>query len=854
MAEDKTGSAESKKDFGDPPTGSVAYWLAEIKAYGKTFESWETRAQSAVDRYRNEAKAGSERDYGTGKYNLLWANVQTLQPALYSKVPKPDITRTHKDQNQVTRSAAVILERAVRQEINTGGFDEAMRSARDDYLLTARGQIWVRYVPTYGDETREKLFLQQGTTEPPTYTQPDGTPYTPKTPVQMDGAQPYVETGDPYRPVVSECCKQEHIRWKDFGHTPAPTWSKVRAVWKRELMTRTQLVERFGKETGNKVGLTQKAQNVSDEDVTTYGDAFKRGEVWEIWDKTTHKVLWISKGYSDGPLDEIADPLKLEGFFPCPPPVYGTTTTDSLVPVTDYSEYRTQADEIDTLTARISLLIKACRIIGAYDGSVPELGQILKGSDNKLVPVDSWAMFAERGGIQGGISFLPIKDIADAIVVLSGAREQLKRDLQEITGIADIVRGQSDPNETLGAQQIKRQFVGMRIDDRQANMGRFARGIIQITAEIIAEHFSPETLYEISGWEHSDEARALDRAVADWEQQQAPQIGHNGGPPMVDPNADPNAQPDPNAQQPDQAAQPPPPPPTERPPSSKEIFDQAVELLRSDKLRGYTIDVNTDTMVFQDQQDEQQQQIDLMTAITQYLQQAVPAAMQYPALAPALIEMLMATVRRFKAGPSLEAALEQALTALTEASGQPQPPDPATEAAAVEAKARLEALQQKSQADQAKAQSDQQAAQLDAQIKQQQMQANAEAARMDMQAKQAQAAITLQTLQAKREAEAMKHEQDMAKGALELAKLKAELAFLQQSHLAEQAAKATEHIQPPHAPSESIAFKDVPPAAQAQMLEQAGIHTTPEALATHAAEQRAADAKAAAAKKPTQGP
>lgn len=523
---DNPGNAETVKDFGSDPSSVPGRWLAEINAYERTFKDWMACAERANKRYRNTSGGVADNNdflVSPAKFNIFWSNVQTLQPALYSRTPQADITRVHKDKNPAARASAIILERATRQELKHGGFDDAMRAARDDYLIAARGQVWVRYVPTYGEETRDRIFLQsaEGDFGQTGYTMPDGSPAADDIePLFDDDNQAYIEDGEPYKPVAEECVKVDHVQWKDFGHTPAPQWKKVTAVWKAEMMTRSQLVERFGEKKGRAVALDHKTHNVSEEAMQAWGDVFGRAKVYEIWDKETRKVIWIADGHKDEALDEADDPLKLQDFFPCPKPLYGTTTTDSLVPVPDYDEYRAQAEEIDLLTERIRILTKALKVAGAYAGDeTSRLQQIFTAPDNILVPVDNWAMFAEKGGVSGLISWLPIAEVASAIDALSRIRDQSKRDLFEVTGISDIVRGQGQASETATAQSIKGQFAGMRLEDRQANMGRFARDTVQIVAEIIAEHFSPETLWDISGWEYTAEARALDKAIAEKQKQ-----------------------------------------------------------------------------------------------------------------------------------------------------------------------------------------------------------------------------------------------------------------------------------------------------------------------------------------------
>src|SRR6185436_21175067 len=66
-----------------------------------------------------------------------------------------------------------------------------------------------------------------------------------------------------------------------------------------------------------------------------------------------------------------------------------------------------------------------------------------------------------------------------------------------------IVRGSAAAGgaKTATEQRIKGQFASMRLNDMQAEVARFARDTLRIMGEIIAEHFDPMTLYEVSGFE-----------------------------------------------------------------------------------------------------------------------------------------------------------------------------------------------------------------------------------------------------------------------------------------------------------------------------------------------------------------
>jgi hypothetical protein len=658
-----TAQVETPADFGGDDGSEFKRWLAEIQTAQKHFDAWHKQGCKIVKRYRDERDSYSE---GATKFNILWSNIQVLQPALYATRPKPQVDRRHLDPDPVGRAASMILERALGHSLEEYEFNDVMKAARDDYLLVGRGAAWVRYEPTYGAEQPD----------------PDG--------------------GDPFKPVTFESAPCEYVGWQDFLHGIAPRWELVPWVARQMHLTREKLVERFGDEIGNAVPL--KPVNGMDKDKAEgFGDVFSRAHVWEIWDKGSKTALWLCPGYPHL-LDKKQDPLGLRDFFPCPKPLLATTTTCSLIPVPDYHEYQDQAQELDELSGRIAILTRALKVAGVYDSSAEGIDRLLsEGCENELIPVSGWAAFASNGGMAGTIQFLPLKEIADTLMQLYAARDKVKQDLYEITGLSDIIRGASMASETATAQRIKGQFASLRLTDRQNEVARFARDIIRLKAEIMAEHFAPETLLVASGYEHM-------------------------------PEADP------------------------------ETFQQAVALLKDDALRGFRIDIETDSTVAPDQMAEQESRVAFLTAMGSFIKEAVPVAQMVPQMTPLMMEMLTFVARGFKAGRQLEEALETAGKALTEASQQAmqpqeQPPDPAQQMMLQGEQMKMEALQVKTQADMQKAQVDQQIASLDAQAKQAEHQMKMAEMNMQFQFKQAEHEMKMAELQAKTQANALAHEQ-----------------------------------------------------------------------------------------------
>jgi hypothetical protein len=194
------------------------------------------------------------------------------------------------------------------------------------------------------------------------------------------------------------------------------------------------------------------------------------------------------------------DPYGLRAFFPCPQPLYDDHDSTSLVPVPDFSVYAEQARELAEITTRIKALVKIIRLRGVYDGSVSELSRLQDAKDGELVPARDTVQLMSMGKtLADAVWFWPIEVAAAVLQQLYVARDQIKASIYEIAGVADILRGVSDPRETLGAQQIKTQFGGQRIEEKQRSVQRFARDMLRLKAEMFAEHATPDLIQRITG-------------------------------------------------------------------------------------------------------------------------------------------------------------------------------------------------------------------------------------------------------------------------------------------------------------------------------------------------------------------
>lgn len=652
----QSAPVEKPSDFGPPPEGTVAYWMAQDKLAEKLERRWIKRARNIVRRYRDERGAALA---DVHRYNVLWSNVQTLKPALYGRTPKAEVDRKFKDQDDTGRLASIILERAVTNSLDSCDFDSQMQAVVEDNLLPGRGVMRVLYVPHFGDEIEDEAADEGGLEN-------EGDAAT----IDTAGDQPPQPKP---REVVWEEARLQYVFWEDYREGPARKWQEVPWVKYRAYMTRQELTDRFGTK-GKRVKLDMSLTNEQVNPVNARGgdrgdmlpDVLKKAEVWEIWDKTTRQTIWLAPGSPEqGLLDSAEDPLKLPGFFPNPDPLLSTTTNDTRIPVPDYVEYQDQAHELDKLTARIDILVRALKVSGVYAGAEKQVLQQLvdEGMENKLIPVEDWAQFAgDKGGVSNLIQWMPIQQVAETLIQLYNARDRVKQIIWEITGMSDIMRGASNAAETATAQTIKVQFGTMRLSERQREVARFARDAIRLVASVIAGHFSPQTLSMMTNLPD------LKPVPAPPPPPQGPQMVVDGQTGQVTPS--PQMQ---QYQQIMQQYQQAVAPILQANQQAQQQFEAACKIIKDDMPHGFRIDIEADSTIEPDEQAEKQSVNEFMGALVPLLQQIMPISMGNPAFANFGKELVTFAMRHYRIGRSLEDSMEKAFDTLGQMPPPPQP-------------------------------------------------------------------------------------------------------------------------------------------------------------------------------------
>ena len=653
MSADIQGSIDSATEY-KTPGDKKALWEIELKAGLKAQERWHKRANRVVNRYTAGDRADTENF--TFQLNLFYSNIQTTQAMMFGRLPEISIDRRNTDfGDDAARVASSILQRMLQADIGKPNdqYSTSLKLNLQDRLITGLGVARVRY--EMDKETRD-------------------------TAEQLDMNGQVVAEGFSEEVITSERAPLDYVHWRDCAWSPCRTWSELRWFGFKEMMTRDQLVERFGKEMGEAIPLTKTTRIVEDESLQEEAaDSFKRGEVWEIWDKDKKQVVWYCADY-EKLLDVKPDPFGLTGFFPVPRPMASNLTTSAYMPIPDFTMAQDLYNEIDNLETRIAMLTQAVKAVGVYNSAIDGVKRMLvEGVENDLIPVDNWAVFSENGGMQGIIDWLPIETIAGVLNQLIARRNDCKSQLFEISGMSDIMRGAAaSAGGPVSATEraLEARFASVRIAALQDEFSTYATDLIRLRAEIISKHFSPEQIVKQSNILNTPDGQ------------------------------------------------------------DQQLIQQAVELIKNSQELVWRVQVRPESVAMVDFAALKQERTEYLMAVSQFLQSSGPLIEKEPASAPMLMEMLKWGLAGFKGSQDIEGVIDRAMEQMAQKLAQPQEQQPDPEAQKMQMQMQLE--QTKSQAamqlEQAKNQGAMQLEQQGLQIDMQRIQAELQAKIQEKQA------------------------------------------------------------------------------------------------------------------------
>lgn len=451
--------------------------------------------------------------------------------------------------------------------------------------------------------------------------------------------------GNPQRITLQDVTPRQ-VQWKDFRRGPGKTWAENTWVAFRHELRREQLTSMFGEKIGQAVPLNL-APDERDVPKDADPNLWKLGEVWEIHDREKRQVVWICTDYIEAPLKVEEDKLGLEEFFPIPRPLLAISRPDSQEPIEEFRQYEDQARELEKVTRRIDKIIGALKVRGIAIGAIPEFTKVASADDNQIVQAQSDTTMAAlaNGKLGDAVWMWPLETAVKVLEQLYVQRDAIKQTIYEIDGIGDILRGAVDPREKLGQSQLKASWGSRRLDMQREEVQRFLRDVIRLMAEIVAEHFDPQQLMMMSGI-------MLPTAAQKAQAQQAAQQGAQLPPEIMKALDGPS-------------------------------IEDVVGVLRSDALRRFRVDVETDQSIAGDEQAEKQLMNEFLAGSAQYWTAFAPL-IQGGFPKNVAVGLYAAGTRRFNLGRDVDEALED----LDDAPVPPPQPEQGDAGAAAQAQAK----------------------------------------------------------------------------------------------------------------------------------------------------------------------
>ena len=442
----------------------------------KTHEAYRKQAIEAADAARDEGDKPNS-------YNIHWSNCLIIRGAVFKTMPRADVRRRYQASNdqdeqqqaeaKEDKELARLIERGITYQADVNDYESPARAVVKNMVEEGIGIPRV----VYNVET-----------------QPVPDPVNPEAELMAaiagEEIEPTFEQG--LEEIVSQDVGVEHWPSQYFHWEPGRTsWESVNWIayesWRpaKEVSKEYKVEIKSGSDTDSHE--EREAKNYTDE-----------VQLFEFMHKPTRKVYIVSPVHP-AILETYDDKLSLKGFYHSPRPSFSNLKSTELIPKPDYQFIESQIVELNRITDRIKAISKYIKARGYYDAKLKGLSGLMNKPDGTLLPVENLVEALEGSNFDKAIAYLPLGELITTLRELQAQRREVKEEIFEILGISDIVRGTSQASESATAQQLKGQWVGVRLQDKIDDVARLWRDVYRMIAEIMCEHFDPMQLQLMTG-------------------------------------------------------------------------------------------------------------------------------------------------------------------------------------------------------------------------------------------------------------------------------------------------------------------------------------------------------------------
>ena len=456
-------------------------WLSRIKAEEKSHSDFRDRGREVSEVFHDDLGAGGDELY----VPLLWSVVQVEHSGVYSSQPVPDVRPANDEKNPTFRKASDVLERGIGHFVDDQSFDNNFHRTIDDFLAIGLGTIRIKL-----DSEIVDVPINQQPPPPDIAAAMDEEAWA-----AFEQAQQRTE-----KAVGNQNMTWEYVSWDRFGWEPCNSWRVCEFIYFRHRMSQAQIKARFGRTLSaskdkNDIGQPDSWKN-------------KTFDIYEVWDRKNKKQLFISKNERE-PIEVNKDPLGLPQFYPIPYPMMTNLPSDELLPKADYDFIEPYDRELNRLQERRMALIEQIKAVGGHEEGMPELGQIMDQEDGQSLAIKNLAQRTQGGGFEAVLFQLPLEE---KVAVLAKLTEQImfvKSQVDEILGIADIVRGVSNAKEGVGTQELKGRWVGIRLSRKRDLVAYTVREMFRIMGYVLVTHFTDDNLRRLTQVEIDEQTLQL---------------------------------------------------------------------------------------------------------------------------------------------------------------------------------------------------------------------------------------------------------------------------------------------------------------------------------------------------------
>lgn len=644
MSENETAESEPRKAEGaaheeaEGEVRSLSYWLKWIAAAKKAAERY---TRDGKDAYKEFEKDVINRDENTPLqervvYPIYWSMCDTVLSAYYARQPKIITAREFEINDDVANTGALIIERLGKYHLRSSHFSDTMRAITQDYVHTSKSTGQVIYEASNAKaKTRVPVQQAQGA-EGIVYIDSNGNVITDEIKQDQDGLFAEVEVDQ-----VDESTQRIYtspVPFDEILHTPtAKTNAEISEIAYFFSLTKDEAKGKFSE----KVILNypwRRGERKTDE---LSGDSMRDGpetadefmEGWEIYCKKTRKVYFVSQQYPHGFLkDPQEDPYKLREFFPSPAFAISNKPRKNLYPRPAYVHLRPTLQQLHLMYQRVFGLIDSVRRRAIVDGD-EEILALLNAGDQEFISARRMQGIVEKGGLDKMIWYLPVKELVDAIAELNALEDRFKNNAYEWFGVPDILRGQSDPIEALGTQQIKATAAHDRFKIAKMEMQRIARDLIEMMVDLSLQVFSDQKIARICGYDYL-------------------------------------------------------------PPEDQQRFLPALQFLRNDEERFIRLEIETDSMSFVDEDLKYQRRNMAIQAAVNGVKEVTAMMQQSPTMGALAMKAVLLSLENLEDGKQFSDSIKQISNEMNEQAQQPPPePPPDYEAQKIQIEQQKLALQ-----------------------------------------------------------------------------------------------------------------------------------------------------------------